>query len=319
MPEYYVGWWNVENLFDHALAPDRPDYLRNALRRELRGWTAAVRDQKISQLAHIIRQMNQARGPDLLGVCEVENEQVMRLLVEALAPLERNYQVAHHDTSDGRGIDIGFIFDADRFTFERDFHYTVLKRSSTRDIYQVNLRTASGELLVVIGNHWPARLGDPAYRIVAAETLSYWVQRIHETLGGEPAILVLGDFNDEPFDRSLTDFALSTRTTARVLYARNKRLFNLMWPLLNGGDASYVYVNTPNMLDQFLVSKGMLRKNAPIRALADTVSVLRFPEMVGSGAYGKPRRFARPSRASDYDPDGFSDHYPIAVTLREHE
>jgi predicted extracellular nuclease len=276
MPEYYVGWWNVENLFDHALAPDRPDYLRDALRGELRGWTAAVRDRKISQLAQIITQMNQARGPDLLGVCEIENEQVMQLLVEALAPLGRNYQVAHHDTSDGRGIDIGFIFDADRFTFERDFHYAVLKRSSTRDIYQVNLRTASGQLLVVIGNHWPARLGDPAYRIVAAETLSYWVQRIHETLGGEPPILVLGDFNDEPFDRSLTDFALSTRTTARVLYARNHRLFNLMWPLLKGGDASYVYVNTPNMLDQFLVSKGMLRRNAPIRALTDTVSVLRF-------------------------------------------
>jgi len=34
----------------------------------------------VSQLASIIKQMNGGRGPDMLGVCEVENEYVMTLL-----------------------------------------------------------------------------------------------------------------------------------------------------------------------------------------------------------------------------------------------
>jgi len=62
--------------------------------------------------------MNGGRGPEILGVCEVENEYVMQLLVHAPASLVRNYAVAHHDLSDNRGIDLGFIYDADLFSPE---------------------------------------------------------------------------------------------------------------------------------------------------------------------------------------------------------
>ena len=59
--------------------------------------------------------MNDHKGPDLLGVCEVENKEVMTLLVDQLIlETQRNYGIAHHDTEDGRGIDIAFIYDTDR-------------------------------------------------------------------------------------------------------------------------------------------------------------------------------------------------------------
>ncbi len=129
-------------------------------------------------------------------------------------------------------------------------------------------------------------------------------------------MLVMGDFNDEPFDVSLTDFALSARTTRRVLNGRNPYLYNLMWPLMGQGISSYVYGNQPNMLDQLLVTKGMLRQSASIRVLRDTVEVIRLPGMA-AGQYNTPRRFGRPSKASTYDPTGYSDHFPVVVTLRE--
>lgn len=106
--------------------------------------------------------MNQGNGPDILGVCEIENQNVMQLLVAAMAPLGRNYAVIHHDMSDHRGIDIGFIYDANMYTPDPNnpwFSYEVLKRSATRDIFQINLDTANGNRLILIGNHWPARLG----------------------------------------------------------------------------------------------------------------------------------------------------------------
>ena len=316
MTDHYMAWWNVENLFDLENSPLRPTTLAKKLESELKGWDASVLESKLDQLARIISQMNGGHGPDILGVCEVENESVLQKLAAALSSLGRNYRVAHENSSDKRGIDIAFIYDADRYRAEEQFTYVVVKRSPTRDLFQVNFRTiGTNRLLIVIGNHWPSRLGHAAYRIIAGETLSYWIQRIHEVLGGEPTVLVMGDFNDEPFSPSITDFALSTETTTKVLLARNQRLYNLMWPLMGRGEASYVYAGTPNMLDQFLVSRGMLRRGALIKPVRDSVSVLRFPEMVSRSVYKTPKRFGRPT--SRFDPSGFSDHYPIAVTLRE--
>ena len=149
--------------------------------------------------------MNQGKGPDILGLCEVENKPVLDLLLSRLSSLQRNYKVAHHDTKDKRGIDIAFIYDGNKFTLKGQYFHVVLKRTATRDLFQVNLKTPSGALLICIGNHWPSRRGGEyhtePYRIIAAETLSYWNERIFEILGEDVPIIVMGDFNDEPYSR----------------------------------------------------------------------------------------------------------------------
>src|SRR4030042_2249658 len=99
MSEYFIAWWNLENLFDVWNSAARPPYLNDTLKSELQGWNEQVLAKKTSQLSQVIRQMNDGKGPDLLGVCEVENKPVVEGLVKALAPLKRKYKVAHHDTS----------------------------------------------------------------------------------------------------------------------------------------------------------------------------------------------------------------------------
>lgn len=315
---YYLAWWNVENLFDRVTAP-RSDKLKSQLKSELKGWTAAVMQRKVSQLASIITQMNAGRGPDLLGVCEVESRAVLERLVAALAGLGRNYDIAHHDGGDKRGIDVAFIYDRDLLTAEEEFSHVVLKRSTTRDIFQVNFRTQAGQVLSVIGNHWPSRMGgthaSEPYRILAAETLSYWISRIQELRGSNANVLVMGDFNDEPWSRSMTAYALSTQSQAKVSYARSPRLLNLMFPVAGEALGTHYYDNFPGLLDQLLVSRGLARKSAELRVLPESVEILRFPEMVSGGRYPAPLRFGRPSKSSSFDADGYSDHYPIAVTL----
>jgi Endonuclease/Exonuclease/phosphatase family len=68
-----LAFWNLENLFDVDGSPLGRSGCRG-LARELAGWNTEVLDLKISQLARIIRQMNGGTGPDVLGVCEIENE-----------------------------------------------------------------------------------------------------------------------------------------------------------------------------------------------------------------------------------------------------
>ena len=76
---YYVAWWNLENLFDEEGSPRRTDKVARALGNSIVGWTPALRDRKIAQLASVIAQINGGAGPDLLGVCEVENRFVLDL------------------------------------------------------------------------------------------------------------------------------------------------------------------------------------------------------------------------------------------------
>lgn len=317
--QYQIAFWNLENLFDIENSPRRSDKLQRTIGQDLRGWTQALLDRKIGQLASIISRMNGGRGPEMLGVCEVENDHVMNLLVQALAPLGRNYTVAHHDMSDGRGIDVGFIYDANLFTFEALFSHFVMRRTATRDLLQVNFRTRNGRLFVVVGNHWPSRSGgmleSAGYRAIAGETLAYFHQRILEVHGAETPVLAMGDFNDEAFDRSLVDYAFSTRSRTKVVNATTARFFNLMWPLMGQGLGTLYFDNFPNILDQFLANKNLVKANTPIQVLSESVEIVRFPEMISAGEYPKPIPFG--GMGKPVNQNGFSDHFPIVVTIRE--
>ena len=142
---YYVAWWNLENLVDEENSPRRSDKLARALGNDLAGWTPALRDRKVAQLASVIAQMNGGAGPDLLGVCEVENRFVLERLVGALAgPLPgRNYDIVHADTQGARGIDVAFIYDENLFEASADqvFFHVVMRRNATRELVQVNFKT----------------------------------------------------------------------------------------------------------------------------------------------------------------------------------
>jgi predicted extracellular nuclease len=316
--EYCAAFWNLENLFDVVNSPRRTEKLQRTVGNELAGWTTAVLNRKIHQLASVIGQLNQGRGPDVLGVCEVENRYVLDLLANALAPLGRDYGIVHYDTVDDRGIDVAFLYDDDLLQPAESFSHYVIKRSATRDIVQVNFRTVPDDrLLVLIGNHWPSRSGgqyeSEPYRIIAGETLAYFHQRIQQIYGADTAVLAMGDFNDEPYDRSITSYACAERTRAKVTRARSPRFLNLMWGISGQGIGTHYYNNAPNVLDQFLASRGVLTGASGFRVIPDSVDVVRFPEMVSTGSYPVPIRYGRKDQVNR---DGFSDHFPIALTVR---
>jgi endonuclease/exonuclease/phosphatase family metal-dependent hydrolase len=316
---YQIAFWNLENLFDVEDSPLRTEKLRRAIGKSIKGWTQALLGRKISQLAAVIQQMNDGKGPDILGVCEIENAHVMELLVQALAPLGRNYAIAHHDMEDRRGIDVGFIYDGALFTKEAVFSHFIIRRSATRDLLQVNFRTQAGRLLVVVGNHWPSRsagkLESDGYRFIAGETLAYFHERIWAVHGKDTPVLAMGDFNDEPFDRSLTDYARSNRDKTKVIRSTSPRFLNLMWPLMGQGSGTLYFNNFPNMLDQFLANENMLKSNSPVKVDTASVQIFHHPPMVNGGLYPSPIPFG--GMGKPVNKNGFSDHYPILVKVTE--
>ena len=181
----------------------------------------------MAQLASIIARMGDGQGPDLLGVCEVENRHALQALAERLNALlpERAYDIIHVDAErEQRGIDTAFITDGKRLKPRRKelFSHWVMRRTGTRDITQCTFVTAAGNELIALANHWPSRSApagrgpqySAGFRATAGETLGYWHERIREVKGPDAAVLAMGDFNDDPFDASLTIHAGATREQA---------------------------------------------------------------------------------------------------------
>jgi hypothetical protein len=180
--------------------------------------------------------------------------------------------------------------------------------------------TPAPQTWAVFGNHWPSRSGgqfeSAGYRAIAGETLGYFHQRVLEIHGPETPVLAMGDFNDEPFDSSLVLHALSTRQRAKVTFARDSPLlWNLMWPNAGLPDGSFYFDNQPNMLDQFMVNKNMATSDAVLRAVPASVQIVKPPAMVSSGVYKRPIPFG--GMGDPVNRDGFSDHFPITMTVTD--
>ena len=298
----------------------RSDKLQRTLANELKGWNEQILSRKIDQLSKTIKKMNDNKGPDVIGVCEVENRRVLERLRNSIQNAGgHNYEVIHADTQDHRGIDVAFIYDTNKFEIEPNkvFFHFIVKRVATRDIVQVNFKAKSnGTRLVMVGNHWPSRSGgqleSEPYRIIAGETLAYFNQRIQEEHGKNTATLVMGDFNDEPFNKSITEYALGTPSVKKVENAKEApRLFNLMWPMVAAAQGTF-YHDDFNLLDQLMVSRGIVIPNAKFSVKANSVQILTY-----TAKAGKPRKFGRPSDSSGVDQDGFSDHFPVALELNQ--
>jgi endonuclease/exonuclease/phosphatase family metal-dependent hydrolase len=319
MPSLNIAWWNLENLFD-AQSATRPPELAAVLKNELKGWTAAVRDQKIDRLAAVIKLMFAGVGPDLLGVAEAESEAVLKLLAARMSLPGRAYTVLNHPSPDTRGIDTSFIYDASTLTPSDANHFVVAKRRGTRDLFWATFQPKAGHgPFVALANHWPARSDgqyeSEPFRMMVAETASYVLERLfaQDTAGDKLPVLLMGDFNDEPFNRAIEEYLLSSHDENAVVRGRAPNAFNLMWPLMIKPQPGTYVFDGWNMLDQFLVTKGMLLAESKVRADLASVDIFRAPVMCRKN--GAPRRFGRPSQKSEFDPAGASDHFPITVSL----
>ena len=316
--EYQVAWWNVENLFDIENSPNREKRIKSIIKSEVKGWTKEKLSKKTSQLSKIIGMLNENNGPDILGVCEIENRNVLQKLVNNLRFLGREYKIAHEEMDDGRGIDIGLIYDSKKFKMTKKFSHWIIRRNSTRDILQVNLTIKkSNKEFVIICNHWPSRREGESYsepfRIVAADSLNYFIQKIQKIRGKKTPILVMGDFNDTPKNKSIRQYALGTSHLKRVTNDINStRLYNLMTYLFSKNYGTYYHKSKPVMLDQFLASRGFFNKNSMLSIKPRSVKIENFQEM--KNKKNRPKKFGRPVNKT-LNENGYSDHFPISLVI----
>ena len=71
-----------------------------------RRWTALKYRRKINRISQAIITFASYRFPEIIGLCEVENKQVLNDLVNTQLLNKAPYKIIHEDSPDKRGIDV---------------------------------------------------------------------------------------------------------------------------------------------------------------------------------------------------------------------
>jgi predicted extracellular nuclease len=307
--ELCIATWNVENLFDTYDDPSvegDEEFTPQAPKK----WTAERLRIKVANLAKVICKMNDGRGPDVLGLVEVENRRAMQALVDQLEPLGRHYKIVHQDSPSDRGIDCAMIYDCDRLSLRvASFHF--VDAENTRDIVEARFVLA-GHPLHVFVNHWPSRSSNPEERrIEAAQTLR---RRLDEILKLDAAadVVVLGDFNDYPTSDSIR---VHLKTTGDPAQATGGVLYNSMWPIHRQGHGTYVYQNKWDVIDHIILSPGLLDTERLRWKPGSTQTVMFDFQLFQSKAAGTIARPNRSYSGNAFHATGISDHLPVECVL----
>jgi len=312
-----VAFWNLQNLFDTVDDPEKND--EEFLPDGNLEWTEERLDKKMYNLSRIIRMMNDGNGPDILGVCEVENEEVFESMVDKFLS-DLDYEIAYIESPDNRGIDNGLIFKADKFDLINMQADTVYLSDGwpTRLIFGVNLLTNDNKTLTVFVNHWPSRGGgqkeSEPKRIEAALTLRNAVDRIFLT-DENANIFIIGDFNDDPVDISLLEALKANPIKCDSIpleleLKTENQLFNLAYQPFENGEGSFKYRDTWNMLDQVIVS-GSIINGIDFNYICNSFQVYK-PEYIVTQS-GKYEGTPFPTYGGKKYLGGYSDHFPVTA------
>jgi len=311
----YVAFWNLQNLFDTVDDPEKND--ESFLPDGDMEYTPERLDKKMYNLSHLIRSMNNGKGPDLLGVCEVENQTVLDNMVNKFLP-DLDYKIAYLESPDNRGIDNGLLYKTDKFkllNLQADTVHLADGRP-TRLIFGVNLLTKNDEKITVFVNHWPSRSGgqeeSEPNRISAAHTLRGAVDRIFSK-DFNAKILAIGDFNDEPMNISVLEILRANPLKCDSLHADFEEessgvLFNLSYTAYEDGLGTSKYRDNWNMLDQVIVS-GSLITSENFFYLCNSFEVYKLYYIVTQSGQYKGAPF--PTYGGRRYLGGYSDHYPV--------
>jgi hypothetical protein len=304
-------WWNVENLFDphNNPATDDDDFTPQGKLQ----WTEKKLTLKQMRIRHLLSAVkahpDYGKYPDILAFAETENRKVFE---ETLSRIPgTNYNIIYHDSSDPRGIDIGLACNPQTVQPKASKAYSVtIGEKPTRKIIVAEFSAGPHPFHLIL-NHWPSRSFDTQWsepkRLAAAKVARHILDSL--LLGNPKAdIIVMGDFNDEPGDRSLKQVLGSTFDASQVM-AYSKRFLYNCWSGYHG-IGSYSYKNHWQQIDQVLLSAGMMEKSG-FHAPPDAFRCFSFFRLLDSSGKKTYATYEKRSYRG-----GYSDHLPLLLKAR---
>jgi len=315
-----VAFYNLENLFDTINDPLKFDEASPIM--EMKANRSEVYKKKIKNMARVVANIGtdiSKNAPAVIGVCEIENREVLVDLVNDPLLLGKDYGIIHFDGPDARSIDVALLYQKALFKpIESSSHELLLydnvtrKRVYTRDQLLVKGKL-DGDLIHILVNHWPSRSGGEARsrpKRVAAARLNKRIIDSLQSIDPYAKIFTMGDLNDDPTNESVKNVLKAKKERNEVplkgLYNPYEKMFT------EKGWGTTAYRDALSLFDQIIMSKPFLEND---------YSSFRFWK---AGIYNPSYMFNKRGRYKGYPlrsfadggfTDGFSDHFPVYVYL----
>jgi len=301
--EIFTMFYNVENLFDTIDSPINND--NEFLPQGKKQWNTDRYNQKINQLTKVFSSVNNGIQPNLIGLCEIENELVIKDLLKTKFFKNYNYQIIHKDSPDQRGIDCALLIDENFELLKKDFIQVQIPSSQrpTRDIVYAKIKIQN-EILNIFVNHWPSRWGgqeETNYkRVFTAKKLKDY---INKQIDKSENIIIMGDLNDYHSNESIS----------QILIPGSKNpLKNLMNTNKLQHEGSYNYKGKWNFIDHIIVSENLLKRNNPVKIIDYDVFIEDWLLYTNNKGEKYPSR----TYGGNNWYGGFSDHLPIFCVFK---
>ena len=298
--EIRIMWYNVENLFnpDNDTIPGDDEFTPDGVRR----WTFFRYHKKITAIAKVVVAAGGWDPPDLVGLCEVEDAQVLGDLVQhpILAPY--GYRFVHCDSPDHRGMDVACLYREKRFrllgweVFESEI---TTEDRGTRDMLHCWGVWGKGDsldlFLVHLISKYSGAGATAGFRKRQVSHLVHLVDSVQQLR--EKSLKVLaGDFNEEMDGYSMEP--IRKRVVGGDSIVR-------VHP--DGHLGSYKYRGRWSQIDQFLVC-GQVEKYRIKGSILELPALLSHDETYGGI---KPHR----TYVGYLYNGGISDHLPILLDI----
>ncbi len=299
---------NCENLFDcqHDSLKNDTQFLPDGSYH----WTRSRYWQKLNRMGQTIiscGERNDGGGtatpwrlPDLVALCEVENDSVMHDLAHRSILRGACYDYIMTSSPDRRGIDVALMYST--FTFRLLSHREAPIRpvkgmSPTRNLLYAEGVMLSGDTMHVIVGHLPSRRGGTAHSRPFRRQVATQIRELIDSVRGrnrEAFIIVAGDFND-----------YADSETLRMVCSDDMEDISAAAKGSNGAHGTYRYKGKWGSLDHIVVSRSLLPKVTGCR-IHDAPFLLSDDDKYGGV---QPRRnFLGPRYLN-----GFSDHLPLVA------
>ena len=317
---YGIGFYNLENLFDITHDKGKNDY--EFLPEGTNKWSEMKYTHKLHNMASVLAEMGTdvlpGVGCAVIGVCEVENAHCLEDLCNQPELKARNFQFAHIEGPDRRGVDCGLLYNPSLFEV-RDtklvpyvYELPADSNRATRGFFTVS-GTLAGEHVAIIVCHLPSRFSGSYYRELGAKQIRVVKDSL---LRDDPdcKVFVMGDMNDDPTNKSMYDILGAKEDIDEV---GDNEMYNPWYNVLvKQGTGTLKYDGKWNLFDQIIISPNALNKKG-----SKDFSTLKFWKnqifrrdylFQTDGKYkGNPKR----THAGGVWLNGYSDHLPVVVYM----
>jgi len=316
-----IVFYNAGKFFDAVNDPGAydDDFIPSGIRQ----WDEEKYKKRVTDVAKVLSAINENEFPSLIGLAEIENKKVAEDVISSSKLRRGKYGVVNFDKKDEKGLEIALLYKKDDFevidskSISIDFGPDI--KDVNRDFLYVKCRTKDDFICHIFVTQWPLRSPNAQEseikRISAAISLRKEVDKILN-FENNAHILILGDFNDEPTNKSVIQVLNATNKRKNINY---RDLYNLMYDMHNTGNEGTITSGSGwMMVDQIIVSPAFFNKTAGYYLTFDDGKIYKGEEVLTTDPQTKVTTLNRTYVGSKYA-GGVGSHLPVYIILKKEE